>query len=123
LNTCGAQAAVACERVRREQQERAQLEAASRARQLAVAGQLAVAMAHEVSNPLTAIRSSVQYVMKTNHTSLRSSAGMTENQLTVGWFDRRSLFASDHMLDQRKIAAGVETGSWTGPASLDRQLD
>ena len=46
--------------------ERERLHSVARAQQLAVAGQFASAMAHEVRNPLTTIRSSVQHVLESN---------------------------------------------------------
>jgi signal transduction histidine kinase len=64
LNLCAKAAALAWDRTRREEIERDRMRASARAQQLAVAGQVAAAMAHEVRNPLTAIRSSVQYVME-----------------------------------------------------------
>jgi signal transduction histidine kinase len=64
VNQFGRAAAFAWERTSREEADRERLRAAARAQQLAVAGQVAAAMAHEVRNPLTAIRSSVQYVME-----------------------------------------------------------
>jgi signal transduction histidine kinase len=64
IATCARHAAVLSETVTRNHLERERLEAASRAQQIAVAGQLASAVAHEVRNPLATIRSSVQYVLE-----------------------------------------------------------
>jgi signal transduction histidine kinase len=63
LGRCGRHAATVAEGVSRQHAERERLRAASRSQQLAVAGQVAAAVAHEVRNPLTTIRSSVQYVI------------------------------------------------------------
>ena len=62
LKRYGDQAALAFEIVQQRHAERLRLEASARTQQLALAGQLASAVAHEVRNPLATIRSSVQYV-------------------------------------------------------------
>jgi signal transduction histidine kinase len=62
LGSCARHIALALDRVARLERDREQLESLARAQQLAVAGQLAASMAHEIRNPLTAIRSGVQVV-------------------------------------------------------------
>jgi signal transduction histidine kinase len=63
LMACGRQAAVACETVGRHGEELARVRSLQHAQRLAVAGQLAAAVAHEIRNPLTAIRSTMQYAL------------------------------------------------------------
>ena len=62
LETYARHGGLAWERVSRLEEERERTRAAVRNRDLALAGQLAAAVAHEIRNPLAAIRSSVQYV-------------------------------------------------------------
>jgi signal transduction histidine kinase len=69
LGKCGRQIALVCESAYLQRAERERIRTAARAQQLAVAGQLAAAVAHEIRNPLHAIRSSVQYVMKSRSDS------------------------------------------------------
>ena len=64
LNTCGRHAALACENAGLYRFERERLQSMYRAEQLVVAGQLAASIAHEVRNPLTAIRSTIQYALE-----------------------------------------------------------
>jgi signal transduction histidine kinase len=63
LNTAGGQGAAAIEALEARLSERDRLTAASRAQQLAMAGQLAASVAHEVRNPLATISSSVEYAL------------------------------------------------------------
>lgn len=63
--SCG-QAAVAMEGLALRLADRDRLHAASRTQQLAVAGQLAASVAHEVRNPLATISSSVQYAIESS---------------------------------------------------------
>ena len=59
----GRQAGLAIENAELHQLERERLKNLHQAQQLAVAGQLAATVAHEIRNPLTAVRSTVQYVV------------------------------------------------------------
>ncbi len=63
LVECGHHAALACEAVALRRAAAERLRTAHRAQQLVVAGQLAASVAHEVRNPLSAIRSTIQYVI------------------------------------------------------------
>jgi signal transduction histidine kinase len=85
LTRCASHAAVLSEVVVHRQAQRERLEAASRAQQLAIAGQLAAAVAHEVRNPLATIRSSVQYVADSPAGWSQKSAVL---QQVVGEVDR-----------------------------------
>jgi len=63
LAACARQLAILFKSVTQSYQERQRLEAASRSQQMAITGQIASSVAHEVRNPLATIRSSVQYVL------------------------------------------------------------
>jgi signal transduction histidine kinase len=58
------QASIAFENAHLLEEQRARLHKLYRAEKLAAAGQLAASVAHEIRNPLTAIRSTVQYLSK-----------------------------------------------------------
>jgi two-component system sensor histidine kinase HydH len=85
LQRCADQAALAFDRAAEAEAERERLQAVSRTQQLAAAGQLAAAMAHEIRNPLAVIRSGVQLVAQTGADSAEQRQLLTE---VVGEVDR-----------------------------------
>jgi signal transduction histidine kinase len=64
LTACGRQAGLACEAAGRRGQELHRLRSEQHAARLAIAGRLAAAVAHEVRNPLTVIRSTMQLILE-----------------------------------------------------------
>lgn len=63
LQMLASQASIAVENAYLYQEQRDRLRRLYRAERLAAAGQLAASVAHEIRNPLTAIRSTVQYLL------------------------------------------------------------
>lgn len=63
LRMLASQASIAVENASLYQEQRDRLRRLYRAERLAAAGQLAASVAHEIRNPLTAIRSTVQYLL------------------------------------------------------------
>ena len=81
LEQLAAQAALACENAALLDAQRARMRRLYRAERLAVAGELAAGAAHEIRNPLTAIRSTIQYLHETlpeDHPGRDDAAGLLE---------------------------------------------
>ncbi|MGD2115383.1 MAG: ATP-binding protein [Acidobacteriota bacterium] len=81
LEQLAAQAALACENAALLEAQRARLRHLYRAERLATAGELAAGAAHEIRNPLTAIRSTIQYLHDTlseDHPGRPEAAGLLE---------------------------------------------
>jgi len=81
LEQLAAQAALACENAALLDAQRARMRRLYRAERLAVAGELAAGAAHEIRNPLTAIRSTIQYLHETlpaDHPGRDDASGLLE---------------------------------------------
>jgi len=81
LEQLAAQAALACENAALLEAQRARMRRLYRAERLAVAGELAAGAAHEIRNPLTAIRSTIQYLHETlpaDHPGRDDASGLLE---------------------------------------------
>lgn len=81
LEQLAAQAALACENAALIEAQRARLRRLYRAERLATAGELAAGAAHEIRNPLTAIRSTIQYLHDTlpeDHPGRPEASGLLE---------------------------------------------
>ena len=81
LEQLAAQAALACENTALLDAQRARLRRLYRAERLAAAGELAAGAAHEIRNPLTAIRSTIQYlrdILPEDHPGREETAGLIE---------------------------------------------
>ena len=81
LEQLAGQAALACENAALLEAQRARMRRLYRAERLAVAGELAAGAAHEIRNPLTAIRSTIQYLHETlpaDHPGRDDASGLLE---------------------------------------------
>ncbi len=106
LMTCGRQAGLAFETIERHGAEIDRVRSAAHAQRLAVAGQLAAMVAHEVRNPLAIIRTAVQLVRDSDD----------------GW-EKRSEFLSTALTEVDRISTTI-TGflSLSRPATANDQI-
>ncbi len=106
LMVCGRHAGLAYENIERHEAEVGDIKTAAQARRLAIAGQLVSMLAHEIRNPLSIVRSSIQIVRDSDE----------------GW-DKRHMLLTDAIEETDRISETIATFlSLNRPATLREEV-